>query len=358
MVTDLTIDGLSESDSDTLKIVGQDEVAETATLGPDSTHQGLGRADTSLLGVLFDNIESVTLETGDETEGGDTIQLSLISIPVNIDAGTQTDSLTIIADNEPAEVFVTAPGEGRIEGVGFGQITFSGVETLNASQLSTEVLNFDAFRDPNGNGPDNGQPDTFGALLNGQNLQFSVNDSQIFNGVFAGLAEVNVNGSGDDDTFTLDLSGGIMEAPFKFAGAGGRDEVRIIGSAGALTGTFVPSGTDAGKVEYTNGTITTTLEFTGTDSILDTASTAIMTVQATSSGNSISLTDGSSAGRGKVVIDNLATLEFANKPALRLEGLGGGDTFQILSSPAGLNSVTLDGGTGADKLVGQNTSNA
>src|SRR5262249_15848999 len=58
---------------------------------------------------------------------------------------------------------------------------------------------------------------------------------------------------------------------------------------------------------------------------------------------------------GQVAVDNLVPIDFANKSALALQGLGGDDTFVLAnpSQPAGLTSISIDGGTNTngDTLV-------
>lgn len=113
-----------------------------------------------------------------------------------------------------------------------------------------------------------GTADTFKVVVDGTNYDYYVNGSVAFSSPIASTAQINVNGSSDDDTLTIDNSGGLISTPINFSGGAGTNTLIVTGNAGAgVSAVYSDTGTDAtgfsGSVTSTQGATTETIDFSG-----------------------------------------------------------------------------------------------
>jgi len=236
-----------------------------------------------------------------------------------------------------------------------------GLEALERRVLLS-AISFDADA-PGGNGRDNGMPDEFLIVRNDAALEFYVDGSLSQTVPIASVDSVVVNGSGDNDTLTLDLSGGPIDLPggITFHGEGqtgdpGDALVVTGGSAAAVTHTLGVGG--SGSIVIDGAVVS----YTGLEPVVDLVVAGTLTINGTNSDNAINYVQGSDASRGLVSVDGFETIEFSNKTALVLNGLGGSDTFNLNNptTPTTLTGITVIGGdpTASDTLVVNGTAGA
>jgi hypothetical protein len=113
---------------------------------------------------------------------------------------------------------------------------------------------------------------------------------------------------------------------------------------GAGTSTIVGNGSDGIQTVF----------FENISPVIDLVPALTFTVDATATGNAISYTAGSLAGRGLITIDEHESIEFANKTSLAINAGAGEDTISLNNpgTPDGLVSIAIDGGdpSGVDTL--------
>ena len=201
------------------------------------------------------------------------------------------------------------------------------VEPLEDRQLLTTmgVLNFNTVGD--------GTPDSVKLLLTGtggDTLEVSINGSVVGDYSNASVNSINVTGSSDDDTLTVDESGGVIAVPISFDGGGGANNQLIVtgysGDAVAAAYTGPHSGTvqvgAGGLISYQN---LTPLTLGGT------ASDLVVTLPAGTVG--ASLEDDGTPSNG--------TSELASTNA----------TFETTTFSDPTNSLTVNAGGGTDAIT-------
>ena len=205
-----------------------------------------------------------------------------------------------------------------------------------------------------------GSADSFGLVLNGANVDVSLNGTPLASYPLAGLSSLTVQGSSDDDTLIVDSSGGLIALPggIHFDGGNGFDSLRFVQSGGpAITNSRMDLGPSAGggTSVISDGTSTQTVFFDNLEPVLDTVAAATATVDGTNSNNSINYSQGSVPANGLVSVDNFETYEFSNKTTLILDGMAGSDVVNLNnpSTPTGLAGITVKGGdpSAGDTLI-------
>src|SRR5262249_37862522 len=199
-------------------------------------------------------------------------------------------------------------------------VTYNSIETFNATGATVD-LSFSATQD--------GTPDTFRLVRSGANLQVTVDGTLAFNGAVSGVHSVTVNGSGDDDTLTVDNSGGILHFPTTFPAGGGVNHLTLPGNPGApvshepstvpgpAAGNFVldPDGTPGNGDEET-------VSFTGLADTSDTKPATTFDVFLTAGSDLVQIADGSPAGTTRIgdLGSTFAGVTFANTTNVRIPG--------------------------------------
>ena len=247
------------------------------------------------------------------------------------------------------------------------------------------------------------------------NIQFSEDGGKTFQtAALADVTQVIVNGAGQD-TLTLDMSNGLIGntstggLPIQFNGGPGQDVLNLVGSpTGTVTETFtlgMNSPTDT--LADSNGTSSTTISLASSTAIVDALKATNFIFNGNTNNNLITIQSLGQGANGGLVIagfnapalsapggpdsdehgnhggkhgddngkgddksqasslnfledqdattDNaFAALTLTNKTNVTVNGVGGNNLFvvNLPSVPAGLKSLTINGGTGYNVLVG------
>jgi len=212
-----------------------------------------------------------------------------------------------------------------------------------------------------------------------------------------------VQGRGGDDRLFVDNSFGFVaragkKLPITFAGDGGFDQIILLGTAGGAELTeqhTLANKANAGALSNRTGNTTQLVTYAGTDSIIDFAPAAKMTVVGNSTTNLINVTNGpvvtdqntglieafnvkvrgdakkkdkdddqgdeDDDDHGKhgarivqlVKSEAFAPINFANKTAVVVSGGKGSDFLDVNmpNQPLGLSSLVIDGGKAKDRLA-------
>ncbi len=195
--------------------------------------------------------------------------------------------------------------------------------------------------------PTDGSPDTVRLVLNGTNIECYINGGTANIIPLAAVTNITVEGSDDDDTLTVDFSGGspVPSGGLTFNGGLGSDALVMTGGSN-LTVVINHTGPGSGNISV-GGAI---INYTGLEPISDSVS-GNTTVNATSGNNTITYGPAVlTPGDGRVAVDAFETYEFKNKTSLTINALDGDDHITLNNSglPAGLQTVTVNGGLGND----------
>jgi Ca2+-binding RTX toxin-like protein len=170
------------------------------------------------------------------------------------------------------------------------------------------------------------------------------------------VSSLTINSNGGADSLTITNPGGSVWAPsggIFFNGTGSNSLVLQGGGGPSFSGSYTPSTAapaNSGTCVTTNGTVTQTVSFTGAAPAMDTTAAGSFTINGTNGPDTITLANGSAAGLLKVSVNALEPIQFANKTNVIVNGLGGGDTFNIgyTQNATGLTAITFRGGAGSD----------
>ena len=226
------------------------------------------------------------------------------------------------------------------------------------------------------------------------NIQLSDNGGASF--TTAALRDVNnitVSGLAGSDTLTLDHANGFVGKigvlPIVLDGGPGRDTLVQQGNPN-LTGlnvNYLVGGlSDAGRIDATNGTISNSITFTQLNAIIDVTNAVGLTLNLNDAGNVVKVErDRSFNGLNLLKLEGVdrqsrtdavdlvpedrptgdprvpteqsfVPVSLANKTNVTVNTFGGDDLFTLDHSRpvSGLVNLTLDGGTGTDRLYSDN----
>jgi hypothetical protein len=166
--------------------------------------------------------------------------------------------------------------------------------------------------------------------------------------------DVTLIGGSQQDNFAVINPAGTVLAPdagITIKGNGGPNESLILvrgGGAGYTENYSVGAAAKAGTVVTSGPAIFQTVHITGVDEILDSVTVDQLTINATAQADNISVTDGGVVGsltETKVAIGAFPDMKFADKAAVIINGLNGGDAFMVDNPTAatGLTSLVLNG---------------
>jgi Ca2+-binding RTX toxin-like protein len=270
------------------------------------------------------------------------------------DADLPANTLVFSAEDLPAgasfdgTTFSWMPAEA--DGPATYQVTFR-VSDGQAQDFEavTITVNEDASLDA-GPQANDGAPDAFRIVRNGANVEGYLNGALVFNRSLASLADVplSITGSGDDDTLTVDFTGGspIPALGISYQGGAGFDAMTLAGSG---VGTVVYTAFDAhsGTVSVDGALIT----YGGLDPINDTLAAANRQFAFGDGDDQITLTIG--ATTSTLTSPSSESITFANPTQGVLISAGGGNDGIVIVNNAGGQpafGVTVDGGAGANTL--------
>jgi Ca2+-binding RTX toxin-like protein len=200
-----------------------------------------------------------------------------------------------------------------------------------------------------GSAANDGIPDNFTLLLNGANIQVIVNGAVIATLPLASVPQITFAGSSDNDTLTLDFSGGnpVPPAGIVFDGGGPGDSDSITFTGGApdeVVYDFFDAG--SGTVEVDGKLVS----YTNLEPIYDKLVVKNRTFRFGNGDDDIKLV----LGEDQSVLSSRGsseTVTFAN-PTVSLKVLAGGgdDTVQVLTPHCVTSdfALVIDGGTGND----------
>jgi len=201
-----------------------------------------------------------------------------------------------------------------------------------------------------GNGTDNGTPDIFRLVRNGPDVVLNIDGKFSRSFAFDSLYTIIVDGSGDDDTLTIDFSQGT---PVPYGGltyngqdnGSGGDSLEIVGGTMSSVG-YEYTGLSDGVITIDESIV----RYTGLEPVIDLVPAATFTINGTTGANTINYTTGSPTTQGKVAVDIFETVEFANKTNLVINANEGSDNISLNNSslPTGLSAITVNGGQGND----------
>ena len=372
-------DNTGGADTDTFTFNGADGADDTLFVRP-------GTGDGSLVGAEFHlertlpsaffvenfGVENVTVNS---LAGDDTITIvasNVYSATVN---GNQPVLPTLPGDvlnyQGTGTVTLTGAGSGIITSPGLMPVNYLSIESVRAVPGPLDLV-ISANADPGGdNVADDGAADGFRLVRNGANLEVYINGDLASTETYADVATITVNGSGDDDTLTVDHSGGLINRVINFDGnaitnAADNDTLVHVGDPGAaviretyLVGATEDAGTwildpndsmGAGALGATDGD-ESIVNFTNLEPA-DSSVPAVIFDVVFFAGNvdNITVQDGGLlAGFNSIqVTDNNATFEtfrFANKTTARLHLNDGADTATLnyTTTADGLTSLEIFG---------------
>lgn len=184
---------------------------------------------------------------------------------------------------------------------------------------------------------------------------------------------LNIFGNAGDDLLVIDNSGGLisLNSGISYDGGSGRDSLLLVGP-NSINSADYSVGPNPGDGRIIHSTVvplaaSQIITFSNLEPVIDLVVATSLTVSATNADNAISYSAGPNSGTvnplnptglltGNLAIDNFETYEFANKSALTIQALAGSDTVSLSqpTTPAALNSITVDGGlpaTDSDRVL-------
>ena len=218
--------------------------------------------------------------------------------------------------------------------------------TASAATRANAVV---TANDRGGNGASNGIPDEFTLIRRGAFVDMYQNGIRSRSWRLGSLNSLTVNGSNDDDTLTVDFSGGNpMPSGGLYYNGGDNgpagDTLRLTGGALDNVAYTFFNRTD-GAVDINGRRIV----YTGLEPVVDTVPSLSLTVNATNAPNAITYQRNGS--NGEVAIDNSEVLDFSNKVALTINGFAGDDHIDLDAgafTPTALTSIVVNCGPGND----------
>ena len=172
------------------------------------------------------------------------------------------------------------------------------------------------------------------AVLDGSDLVIlDESGNEVLRRPFAEVSEIEITGTGGDDTFVLDFSNGnpIPPGGLTFNGGGGNDAVQIVGGSFPTT-TYSYTNASNGSIELFDGTRTSTITYTGLEPITSSAAASDVILNLPASADEAVLEHVGAAGSG----------------LLRLRSVNG--TFETTTFAVPSNSITINAGAGNDTL--------
>jgi hypothetical protein len=148
-----------------------------------------------------------------------------------------------------------------------------------------------------------------------------------------------------NDTLTVGSSAQAVTAPISYDGGLGTDTLTLMGGT-ATADTYSPGpAPGSGTNTLVIGGVTEAVTFQNLEPVVDLVAGPLV-VNGTNADNAINYTQGSTAARGLVSVDNQEAIEFGNKTTLTINGLAGNDTINLNNpnTPTGLTGIAVNGG--------------
>ena len=187
-----------------------------------------------------------------------------------------------------------------------------------------------------------GTPDAWRIVRSGggANLDFYQGASLVRSTPYASITSVTVTGSGDNDTFTVDQSGGVIAKPISYAGNGqtsvpGDSLVISGGAATTINHTFINNSD--GNVNIDGSVIS----YTGLEPITDNMSAVNRIFTFTGAAETIVVSDSAGAGISRIDSTLGEFVDFSVPTTSLTITTNGGDTTNINSLDAAFNTPTI-----------------
>ena len=289
--------------------------------------------------------------------GGTAADISLSGVSMT---GLTIDGSTVDADelaydgNGNLNVNVGDATSGTISGSGVIDVAYLNIENITSPNPLGFTLNAQGDAD-------DGTADTFVVSRDGSLIELEANGTTILSREAADLASLTVNGSGDDDSLLVDMTGGdaIPTGGVTFNGGGQQtadgDDLSVLGTGGE-SAVYTPDATTNG-----DGVITidgAPITFTGLEPVTLT-SMADLTFVTPNAGDDISVT--SSGGTTEIIGTSggvgFESIGFSGIPTLTIDaatnGVGGDAdsvTFASNLTDSLITSLSVNTGDGADTI--------
>ena len=329
--TSITLSGGDPSASDVATLIGDGTLA-TATMNSltdQTTVVGGGLGSVTLSGVELANLVNTAVATGSILVDGTAVNDAFF---VNQVSATQTAftlagvNTTLIATDGATGTLTLDPGTGA------NSVAYA----VPAGNLLTTA--------------------TGGATPTVLTAGF-----QTLSLVTADTQSLVIAGGAGNDSLTVNSTASPFLIPLTFDGGAGANSLTLTG--GTATSDTYAVGPEAGSgnstIVFAGGT--QTVNFANLTPVTDTVVSPSLTVLGTSADNAIGYSVGANATLGRVTIDDQEYVDFNNKTALTINGLGGNDEFTLNNpnTPTGLTSIAVGGNTTAiDTVVANGTSGA
>ncbi|WP_237607275.1 CHRD domain-containing protein [Roseimaritima sediminicola] len=351
---------LDGADAEAVRIEGR-HTADTLQVTPDGTRlsvQGLS------YDVALDDATTADRLTIASNAGGDTIHVNqgvetLITTELFAGAGDDTLSgwFNRASGEDGNDAFVGAPIDQSMDG-GDGDDSFIGNGGTDAVGAGAGMIG-DAIHVPGTPGDD-----AIDISLNpAGHLVVTVNgDTTVYTDFVggsidtSGIDRIVVEGGLGDDTLTVDSVNGAIPIAIHYDGDQDFDALTLLGGM-ATSSTYSPGPNPGqGLSEITIGGVTQTVSFTGLEPVIDLVGGPLV-VNANPADNAITYDQSpNNAAWGRVTIDRLESIEFANKTTLTINAGAGDDAISLNNpaTPTGLTGITVNGGdptSGSDRVI-------
>ncbi len=299
---------------------------------------------------------------------------------LNIDGGAPTlpsspgDTLNVPSGSTVAP---SGPGAGSVTGV---VSAYTSIETVGGGPytLNVATANFGVAN--------NGVADTVNLVRSGANLDLYVDTVLEGQFAYASVGAISVTGSQDNDSLTIDNSGGLIQRTITYSadntGPANGNSLHFIGNPGAAVaretylvgatkdaGTWVLDPNDhygagaSGASAQGAGQFVEVVNFTGISPADSSTPAAIYDIIMNAAANQATVENGGllNGFTSLQLTDNNATFEttrWANKALVRIMGQDGADAFRVnyTTASAGLNELQIYGYL-ASGVVGQPADN-
>jgi hypothetical protein len=300
--------------------------------------------------VTFSGMTSLTVTGTDNADAFDVTPSATLPITIDGKAPTTAPGDSLNYSGSAGQINAIDANDGTITQAGFQPITYKSIETLTGN--ASLVLVLDAGAQAN-----DGTPDAFLIRGNGSAFEAYVNGSLAYTSQTAYFHSIIVNGSGDDDTLTVDASNGnpIPKSGIAFNGGGGTNTLNILGGS-FTTDTYNYTSAHDGNIHLDSQVITytnlTPLTNTGT------AANSVFNLPAGTVG--ASLQDDGTLGNNTVQLASTnATFETTTftvpTNSLAVNAGGGTDTITTAANFSGdFNAALTINGTAATDTVSLN----
>ncbi|MCE9605246.1 MAG: hypothetical protein K8U03_10135 [Planctomycetia bacterium] len=299
--------------------------------------------------IGYTGLAKVTLETG-----GDVDQLSITpstvtqyvvrggNPPITTNPGDKA-SLILAGVVDPT-FYVTGIGTGTFTSATHKSIQFTGIDRFTPDRAIDVVVDSTSNESVGA--------DTFLVKRNGSDDELFVNNQIVFRADITAIDNLLVNGSADADQLTVDRTAGnpVPTGGISFAAGSGNDTLRVLGLS-ATNITHTVSGATAGALNLDGSMI----DYTGTETVIDTVAAAMRSFAFTGSGNVLSLADDVAVVAGLMEFSGnhtpLIRFTIPDKKLSIATG-SGNDTLTVASVDAAYRAaLAIDGQLGVDTIV-------